>query len=305
MQKKIFFAPMEGITDSIYRYYILTNFNDWDFAVTDFLRLPSEQTITTKMISHHIGEQTLNDQKLLNRTILQILFSERSNLEQATNVINSMGLKMLDLNFGCPSKKVNAHHGGAYLLQNPQLMAKMVKVIRKSFTGKLSAKIRTGYHCSDNLHQIVHMLEQEGIDYLTIHGRTRDQLYSGLADWKIMEETAELFPTLPIIGNGDIKTSSDLHKILNKNLFAGVMIGRGAIANPWIAQEFKTKKQQSKDLPRFFKQLQLLYLQANLSENNILKRFKSLAHHMISNREILRVSSLSHFFSHIESRKNE
>ena len=127
----ILFAPMEGITDPAYRKTVMELYPEWDMFATDFLRVPTEGYVTEKKVIEHFGEEIYNDTKLRDKTTYQILTTPRANTEQTLEVINSLEFKHLDLNIGCPSRRVNAHQGGSFLLTDVKLLEEVVSLIRK------------------------------------------------------------------------------------------------------------------------------------------------------------------------------
>ncbi len=150
---------------------------------------------------------------------------------------------IVDINMGCPMPKVTKNGDGSALLKNVSAAAKIVEAIAK--TGRtVTAKIRTGWNeTQKDAVSFAKAMHSSGAAMLTVHGRTAAQMYSGLADWDIIGEVAAALK-IPVIGNGDVKSRLEAQEKIEKYGVAGVMIGRGAIGNPWIFS-----KNQDKDLP--------------------------------------------------------
>jgi tRNA-dihydrouridine synthase B len=141
---------------------------------------------------------------------------------------------IIDINSGCCAPKVTSGDSGAALLNKPDTLYKIVSGVISRVKIPVSTKIRIGWDDkSKNYREIVSLLSDAGVSFITVHGRTRAQKYSGKADWDIITEIAS-FSKVPIIGNGDITDSAMAHERLRQSGCAAVMIGRAAIGNPWI-----------------------------------------------------------------------
>lgn len=142
--------------------------------------------------------------------------------------------EIIDLNCGCSVTKVSGHGSGAALLKDPALIAKIISGIKSKVTCHVSAKIRLGWEDSNkNYREVIAALCDSGVSFITVHGRTRSQKFSGSADWDTIAEIASFSP-VPVIGNGDIDRYETALKRLNESGCKAVMIGRAAIGNPWI-----------------------------------------------------------------------
>ena len=191
----ILFAPMEGVTDPIYRETVMNLFPEWDMYATDFLRVPTEGYITHKRAIEHFGESIFNNPSLKSKTTFQILTTPRANTEQTVQIINELDFYHLDLNLGCPSRRVNAHLGGSYLLSDTKLLEQVVGGIRKKFDKCFTVKIRAGYKDDTEFDNIIKTLTDCGVDAITIHGRTKVEMYKGVAQWKYFSRACELTKT--------------------------------------------------------------------------------------------------------------
>ncbi|MBK24033.1 MAG: hypothetical protein CME70_08540 [Halobacteriovorax sp.] len=290
----LLFAPMEGVTEESYRLAVSRAFPEWDLFATDFLRVPSEGTYKTSKVLGHFGELAYQNQKLRKKTTFQILTSSRANTQQTVELIDAIGFDHLDLNIGCPSKKVNAHKGGAYLLSDIPALKEILKTIRSNFKNCFTVKIRIGYKDTNNFEDLLKLFEDEGVEAITIHGRTRDQLYRGLADWSYIKRAVEI-SNLPIIGNGDIWTTADIKRMFEETGCHSVMAARGALKTPWLATLYREYgeevneafllQERKKFMEIYFYELDREYKREGRSEDHILKRFKALSRYIFDDLE--------------------
>jgi len=159
--------------------------------------------------------------------------------EAAKKIIDWKQPDFIDINFGCPVNKVVSKNGGSSLLRDCPALTHVASTIAKAVPIPVTAKIRIGWdQNSINAPQVVHLLEDCGIAAVTIHGRTRAQGYSGLADWNVIAECAES-AGIPVIGNGDITSGRDVERRLRTTKVSGLMIGRAAMSYPWVFREAK------------------------------------------------------------------
>jgi len=301
-EKSLFLAPMEGITDEIFRHTIHESFPGWDYYACDFLRIPSSGILTKKFILQHYGVRTYENQELRKKTLFQILVSERSVLKPSLQQIIDLGFEWLDLNLGCPSRKVNAHKGGSYLLSDLKLLEKIVRSIRTQFPHTFTAKIRVGYKDDTLFDDIIKLLNNEGVDAITIHGRTRDQVYKGIANWDYIGRAVEI-SGVPIVGNGDVWTYEDLQKIYNETGCHSIMMARGALKTPWFA--LKPSDSRAELITKYYRDFAEQMLNNGTSEVVILKRLKSVSRFLFDEfengedikRNFMRSSSIEQFMS--------
>lgn len=312
---------MEGVTDGAYRLAVGRAFSEWDYFSTDFFRVPSVGNIYPEALNNHYGKRALENKKLYQKTSYQILTSARAQTKETVSIINDLGYHHLDLNLGCPSKKVNAHHGGAFLLSDLDALRVIIKEIRESFKGVFTAKIRVGYKDDLNFLNILKLLEDEGVEAITIHARTRDQLYQGIADWKYIKQAVKAC-NIPIIGNGDIWTVEDIVRIFDECDPYAVMLGRSALKTPWLATLFDQFKDNShflseeflleerkQHLDTYFYELEKEFRIEGLKEEIILKRFKSFSRYIFDDfpdfetvrGRFLRSEKLEHFKDHLSN----
>lgn len=155
----------------------------------------------------------------------------------------------IDINFGCPVNKVVAKNGGSSLLKDCPLLTSVASELVKASPVPVTAKMRIGWDSNQiNAVEVARILEDTGIQALAIHGRTRAQGYTGLADWDVIGQCADAVK-IPVIGNGDIATGQDVAKRRRETNVRGVMIGRAAMGHPWVFREAKHYLETGKHLP--------------------------------------------------------
>ena len=164
--------------------------------------------------------------------------------EAANKIIDWKQPDFIDINFGCPVNKVVSKNGGSSLLKDCPVLASVASGVVKALAGTgvpVTAKIRIGWDQeSINAPEVCHILEDCGVQAIAIHGRTRAQSYSGLANWDVIDACA-LAVKIPVIGNGDIHSGDDVLQRKNSTAVSGVMIGRAAMQHPWIFREAKQR----------------------------------------------------------------
>jgi tRNA-dihydrouridine synthase B len=168
---------------------------------------------------------------------VQIFGSDPEVMAEAAGVVESCGADIIDINFGCSVKKIIQTGSGSALMRTPQTAEEIIKSVRKAVGIPLTIKLRTGWNPSGSQAvEISKIAENCGVDAVAIHPRTATQRFSGLADWSIIAALKEKIG-IPVIGNGDIFCADDALKMLAQTGCDAVMIGRGAIGNPWIFRQ--------------------------------------------------------------------
>ncbi|WP_350343765.1 tRNA dihydrouridine synthase DusB [Proteinivorax tanatarense] len=219
-------APMAGVTDYVYRGIVKEH--NCGIMYTEMVSLKGliHKNSKTKRILDFNEEQR--------PIVAQVFGSNISDFKEGIPIVEQWGIDGIDINMGCPTPKIVKNGDGAALLKNLDLAEKLLSTAIKFSRSPVSIKIRLGWD-SDNLvvKDFVKMAENAGAATVAIHGRTREQFYSGKADWDQIAEVKSQ-SSLPIIANGDVFFPEDAEKILKYTGCEGVMIGRGAMGNPWI-----------------------------------------------------------------------
>ena len=165
---------------------------------------------------------------------VQLFGSDPNILAHMAQKVEDYPIDFIDLNMGCPAPKITKNKEGSALMLDPPLVEKIVSTITKQIRKPLTVKIRKGFDQEHiNAVEIAKIVENSGASAITIHGRTRDQFYSGKADWDVIRQVKEAV-SIPVIGNGDIQTPEDGEKMMEETGCDGIMIGRAAQGNPWI-----------------------------------------------------------------------
>lgn len=223
-------APMAGYTDSPFRRIVKeicpSAICFTEFTSIDGLLHDSESTF----------RQVTFDSKKERPVIAQIFGKQPEKFKQAAQILTKLGVDAIDINMGCPARKIVSSDHGSALLKNKKLAAEIVRAAAENTHAPVSVKMRTGMQKYDENYFLDFALEMEksGAKLITVHGRTSKQMYSGNADWNPIYKLKKL-AKIPIVGNGDIKSGRDaIEKLQNLD---GVMVGRSAMGNPWIFAE--------------------------------------------------------------------
>lgn len=310
----LFFAPMEGITDEAFRKTILKLYPEWDYLACDFLRVPSAGKYPLKHLIKHFGRQLFENYSIQEKTLFQILTSPKAHTVEMISDLENLKVPWIDLNLGCPSNTVCKNGGGSFLLNDHTSIKEIVSLIRKNFTGRFSAKVRTGFNNTSKFEDLIKLLNDLGVEMITVHGRTREQMYKEPADWSYIKKAVKI-SRVPIIGNGDIWQLSDINKMFNETECHGVMIARGALQSPWIAKDFRNNKLKESnnerifEIKNFFLEYQKNLLNENISERGLLKQSKSLIRFMFNGilegeekrRHLLLTQNPNEFYTYLYS----
>ena len=226
-------APMEDVSDPPFR--ALCKQNGADVMYTEFISsegLIRDAFKSTQKLDIYDFERPIG---------IQIFGNEISSMRQATEICAKENPEFIDINYGCPVKKVANKGAGAGILKDIPKMISMTKEIVQSTSIPVTVKTRLGWdENSKYIVEVAERLQDVGIKAISIHGRTRKQMYKGEADWTFIGEVKNN-PNMkiPVFGNGDVDTPEKVKEVKNRYGVDGVMIGRGAIGYPWIFNEIK------------------------------------------------------------------
>ena len=226
-KNKIRLAPMANITNAPFRQiciecgsgYVTTE----EIDAVSLVNNKSEKT--KKIIEYYPEEKPI---------AMQLLGNDAKYLAEASKILEDIGADIIDINMGCPVPKITKKGKGVALMKDINKTAKLINHVRKNTTLPLTVKIRSGWDQNNlNALEFSKMLEQEGVDAITIHPRSRLQQFTGMSKWEIISEIVSSV-RIPITGSGDVRSLSSAKSMMKKTLCNSVMIGRGSIGNPWI-----------------------------------------------------------------------
>ena len=305
-ERPVMLAPMEDVTDRSFRLMckeqgasmVYTEFVSADALIRD---IPA----TTRKLSIDPAERP---------TAIQIYGREIEPMVEAAKIVEAAGPDIIDINFGCPVKKVAGKGAGAGMLRDIPKMLSITRAVVDAVRLPVTVKTRLGWdHESKIIVDLAEQLQDCGIKALTVHGRTRSQMYNGYADWEMIARVKEN-PRLsiPIIGNGDITTPELAREAFDRYSVDGVMVGRASIGAPWIFREIRSlldgsgvaplsveekfaliRRQIRESISRIDEYRGILHIRRHLAASPL---FKGISHFRDTRIEMLRASTVDDLF---------
>jgi tRNA-dihydrouridine synthase C len=271
-------APMEGVTEPCFRELVLTRNPAAQLggAFTEFVR------VSEAPAPHHVLQRHLGPQRFEAPVGLQLMGSDLGKLAATARNAVECGAPLIDLNFGCPSKGSLRGCAGSALLADPVALERVVRAVVDALpTTPVTAKIRAGIDDASRVEELARAAEAGGAVLLTVHCRTRAEAYRATTDWtRIARAVAAV--AIPVCGNGGVVTHADLQRMRDETGCAFVMVGRGALADPWI---FSGKPVSRGEAARFLLDYAAaMRTRGQFPAGGVAARLKQLFHHWTAGR---------------------
>ena len=312
--RPVMLAPMEDVTDVSFRQICREQGADMvytEFVSADAVIRNIDSTLRKMVIN--AGERP---------AAIQIYGREVGPMVEAAKIAQEANPEVLDINFGCPVKKVARKGAGAGMLQNVPLLLEITREVVRAVDLPVTVKTRLGWDCNNKIIvELAEQLQDCGIQALTIHGRTRSQMYNGEADWTLIGEVKNNpRMTIPIIGNGDITTPQKLAEYYDRYGVDGIMVGRASIGAPWIFREMKQyltdgtvpeisrhekmallRRQIDESIDRIDEYRGILHIRRHLAATPLLKGIKNFRDTRIAMLRASTKAELTEILDHIEN----
>lgn len=311
----VMLAPMEDVTDGSFR--LICKEQGADMVYTEFVSadaLIRNIASTTRKLSIDSRERPV---------AIQIYGREPEPMADAAKIVEEANPDIIDINFGCPVKKVAGKGAGAGLLRDIPKMLEITRAVVGAVNKPVTVKTRLGWdHNSKIIVDLAEQLQDCGVRALTVHGRTRSQMYTGSADWEMIarvKENPRL--TIPVIGNGDITSADNIRDAFNRYGVDGVMVGRASIGAPWIFRELKAaasgsdyepptvaekfamlRRQIVESIDRIDEYRGILHIRRHLAASPL---FKGIPHFRDTRIAMLRADRSAELFSILDHIQNE
>jgi len=302
-------APMQGLTNSALRSSYIDHYFP-DIVFTEFVRV--QQQSRTRIGRNELAEIAAHSADV--PLVVQLIGHSGKALADAAKQVQDAGCHHLNLNLGCPYGRMTTGATGGELLNESEQLAEVLVELRKAITGSFSVKCRSGYSDPQQLFELLTLYQDVGIDYLILHPRTVVQKYNGSADYNLLAEAISR-THLPVIANGDITTAATGQSLLESTGAAGLMLGRGALADPWLFQRIRgvlpgtvDEAQRRRDVYDLLNILLPRYLVKFCGERQALMKLKDLLNFIPDDflqrdlGKLKRTTSVARFSAVLESR---
>jgi nifR3 family TIM-barrel protein len=228
----VMLAPLCGITDSVFRKICLDH--GADLVVTEMIS--SEGLVRNSDNIRAIRQLDMRTGPLS----LQIFGADPDTMGEAARILSALRPRYIDMNFGCPVRKIISKNGGSAVLKDLNLLGRICRHVVKKSSVPVSAKIRTGWDkpTAEHLRELGRVIEDAGVSTIVVHARTKKQGFTGKANWALIAAIKDAV-SIPVVGNGDVSGADEFFKMKEVTGCDAVMIGRHAIGNPWIFEEIK------------------------------------------------------------------
>lgn len=271
-------APMQGLTNRALRAYFIEHVRP-DVIFTEFMRVntaPAGAGLTAADLRDVASEQ---DGVPL---VVQLVGHEREALVLAARVAQEAGAAHINLNMGCPYGRMGGGQTGGGMLRCPDNLAEVIPALRDVIGGSFSVKVRAGYDDPEQILSLLPLFESSGVDFLVLHPRTVIQKYEGIADHEVTAGVVRS-TRLPVIANGDIRSAAAGGRLLGETGAAGLMLGRGAIADPLLFRRLRGvvnpesgQKERRGELERYLREVLARYGQLFCGDTQVLNKVKEI-----------------------------
>jgi len=228
-ENKVLAAPLAGVSDSVYRRWARrfgAGMVFTEMVSAEGLRRGDRKT--ESMLSFEDEERPIG---------VQLFDDSPDAIADAAQIAQDRGFDIIDINLGCPARKVVRKGAGARLLRNPERAARLVETAIEAVNISVSVKMRSGWDEPEEIYlELIPILADIGVDFITLHPRTRESMFRGKSDWNKIRLAVKV-SKVPVVGNGDIRTGRDAKRMLDETGCSGVMIGRASLGYPWIFRE--------------------------------------------------------------------
>ena len=267
---KLFLAPMEGVGSLPFRK-AMSQVGGFDEACTEFLRVPANAHTPSLAKRYHHNALDPYPQAV------QLMGSNPELMAEMSLILEKRLAPRIDLNCGCPSNTVTGRGAGSSLLKDPNLLYKVAKAMKSSVSIPVTAKLRSGFDDISLFEENLLAAQEAEVDFITLHPRTKKEGYKPPARWDLIARAKECLD-IPVIGNGDILTVADAFDMLKQTQCDGLMIGRGAVTNPWIFHEIKSafSKKKSPESFQGFKHFLETFIQTLPIESKLRNKINHL-----------------------------
>jgi len=299
-------APMQGVTNRALRALFINRVRP-DVVFTEFVRARADIQNCISDSDRREIDNRCNTTPL----VVQLIGSNIDFLVAAADTAQELGAQHLNINLGCPYGRMTKNTAGGALLKDPADLPLMLKSLRKTIVGSFSVKVRSGYEDPSQLLSLITIFEDCGIDFLIVHPRTVQQQFNGLADHNVTAAVVRQ-TSLPVIANGDIWTVADGDRVISQTGAAGLMLGRGAIADPLLFERLRnnypvlsTPEQRAEELRDYLQELLASYQELFCGDHQILWKMKEIVAFITDPcfskqmRKLKKTKSLSEFSSNL------
>jgi len=271
-------APMQGLTNRALRAYFIEHVRP-DVIFTEFMRVNTAPAGAGLTAADLLDVATEQEGVPL---VVQLVGHEREALVLAARVAQEAGATHINLNMGCRYGRMGGGQTGGGMLRCPDNLAEVIPALRDAIDGSFSVKIRTGYDDPDQILSLLPLFESSGVDFLVLHPRTVVQKYDGVADHGVTAQVVRE-TRLPVIANGDIRNTADGGRVLGETGAAGLMLGRGAIADPVLFQRLRGvvnrepgREVRREELDRYLREMLIRYGQLFCGDTQVLNKVKEI-----------------------------